>query len=249
MLEYVDLATARSANGTRIVTSSLLPSPWSEAAKGMFTIAKLPAMVVARGRDVSEFTVWTGIDNVPVVLHDEEPARSNWAAIVGLAARLAPSLLPTEPAARAEVMGYLELLAGEGGIGWNARLAMIHTSLTEGRGFPAPVAERLAKRYGYTPAIVEGLQHRVAAQLEVLASRLRGEYFGGSEPNALDVYSATFLTPLGEIDETTCPQMLPALRAAFATARELVGDRVPAALWSHRTNMFTQHLALPIRLS
>ena len=48
MLEYVDFATARAARGTRIVTSALVVSPWSEAVKGMFRVAQLPALVVAR---------------------------------------------------------------------------------------------------------------------------------------------------------------------------------------------------------
>ena len=34
--EYVDVETARAATGTRIITSALVPSPWSEAAKGLF---------------------------------------------------------------------------------------------------------------------------------------------------------------------------------------------------------------------
>src|SRR5262245_42686265 len=108
MLEYVDLATARAARGTRIVTSALVASPWSEAVKGMFRVAALPALVVARGRGANEITTWTGVDNVPVVLHDAEPARTNWAAIVGLVARLAPNtLVPAEPRDRAEVLGWL----------------------------------------------------------------------------------------------------------------------------------------------
>ena len=78
MLEYVDLATARAASGTRVVTSALVASPWSEAVKGMFRLALLPALVVARGRDANDITTWTGIDNVPVVLHEAgRRAKSN----------------------------------------------------------------------------------------------------------------------------------------------------------------------------
>jgi glutathione S-transferase len=249
-LEYVDLAAARGARGSRLVTSALVPSPWSEAAKGLFDLTRLPVLVVARGRDTTEISAWTGVDNVPVVLHDDEPARTSWAAIVGLIARLAPGVvLPEDPIARADVMGWLDLVAGEGGLGWTARLAMIDTSLTTGRGFPVPVAERLAKRYGYRPEHAGGLRDRAGSRLAALAGRLRGDYFGGATPNALDIYVATFLTPLTVLDDATCPQMIEPLRVAFGTARERLADLVPAALWTHRARMFERHLTLPIRLA
>jgi glutathione S-transferase len=257
-LEYVDLATARDARGTRIVTSALVPSPWSEATKGLFALAGLPALVVARPREAAELTAWTGIDNVPAVRHDDEPVRTSWAAILGLAARLAGPgvLVPVDPAARAEEMGLVEMIAGEDGIGWSARLAMIHIALRDGRGFPAPVATYLAKRYGHGPSVEPAaLREHVGVRLRVLGERLasrqaRGEtYFGGARASALDVYAAAFLTPLSEIDDAACPQMIPPLRAAFGTARELLGDLVPARLWEHRTMMFERHLAWPIRLA
>lgn len=251
MLEYVQLASARTAKGTRIVTSALVPSPWSEAVKGMFRVAQLSALVVARARDSDDVTTWTGVDNVPVVLHDAEPPRTNWAAIVGLVARLAPNtLVPADPRARAELLGWLELIAGEEGIGWNARLAMIRASHESNgeRGFPLPVATYLAQRYGFAAGV--DLRSRVGAQVALMRERLRdGPYFGGERVSALDVYAATFLTPLSIIDEAACPQMSAGLRRAFASAREQFADLVPDELWTHRTMMFTRHLAWPIRLS
>ena len=251
MLEYVDLATARSAKGTRIVTSALVASPWSEAVKGMFRVAPLPAFVVARGREANDITAWTGVDNVPVVLHDAEPPRTNWAAIVGLVARLAPdTLVPADPRLRAEQLGWLELVAGEEGIGWNARLAMIRASQESNgeRGFPLAVAVYLAQRYGFVAGV--DIRSRVAEQLALLRERLRGRpYFGGERVSALDIYVATFLTPLSVVDEAACPMMSGSLRRAFASARELLADLVPEELWTHRTTMFERHLAWPIRLS
>ena len=251
MLEYVDLATARAAKGTRIVTSALVASPWSEAVKSLFRVARLPALVVARGREANDITAWTGVDNVPVVLHDAEPPRTSWAAIVGLVARLAPNtLVPADPRLRAEQLGWLELVAGEEGIGWNARLAMIRASLDSSgeRGFPLAVATYLAQRYGYVAGV--DLRSRVADQLALVRERLRGgPYFGGERVSALDIYVATFLTPLSVIDDAACPQMSSTLRRAFATARETLADLVPDELWAHRTTMFERHLEWPIRLS
>jgi glutathione S-transferase len=254
-LEYTDVATARAASGTRLVTSGLVPSPWSEAAKGLFVIGKVPVTVVGKTRENTEpVNTWTNVDNVPVVLHDAEPARTNWAAIVGLAARLAEpdAIVPRDPHARAHVMGLLELIAGEQGLGWLARLAMIQTSFeTKGeRGFALPVAGFLAKRYGHTSTVaVAEVRAEVGARLAVLQGELGNRtYFGGDRPSALDAYAATFLTPLTDIDDAACAQLAPRLRQAFATAHEALHDLVPAELWAHRTRMFERHLAWPIRL-
>lgn len=252
-LEFVDLETAKTATGTRIVVSSLVPSPWSEALKGLLHVAGIRTLVVRRGTDREEIDRWTGIDNVPALFHDREPIRTNWAAITAFVDRQAPTakLLPATVAARADVIGALEVIAGEGGIGWNARLVMIDAGITTegGTGFPLPVAKSLARRYGYSPEGVELAKARMPEQLAFVASKLAGDYFGGSAPNALDVYSATFLTPLaGPISEQECPGMLPPLRVAFATAHSTFGALIPPALLAHRERMFERHLIRPIQL-
>ncbi|HET7504930.1 MAG TPA: hypothetical protein VFK02_28095 [Kofleriaceae bacterium] len=257
-IDFVDVATARSASGVRIVVSGLVPSPWSEAAKGLFRIANVPVLAVRRGRDAAEINAWTGIDNVPVVLHAGEPARTSWAAITTLAARLAGPdvVIPEGLDARVEAMGLLHEIAGEDGLGWISRLAMIDASITsEGkRGFPLPVGQYLARRYGYTPDAFALGRARIERQLEALRDRLlaheaRGHtYLGGSRVSALDVYLATFLTPLSDITPDDCPQLEPLLRQAFSCAREAFGALVPAELWAHRRLMFERHLAWPIAL-
>lgn len=239
-LEFVDVATARSASGVRIVVSGLVPSPWSEAAKGLFRIAKVPVLAVRRMRDAADITAWTGIDNVPVVFHDAEPARTHWAAITTLAARLAGPevIIPDDVGARVETMGLLHEIAGEDGIGWNARLAMIDATITSGgkRGFPLPVGQYLAKRYGYTPGNAARSRTRIVRQLHAVRDRLFAQralghdYLGGPQISALDVYLATFLTPLSEIPHDDCPQLEPVLRYAFGSAHEELGALVPAEL-------------------
>lgn len=253
-IDYVSLDDARAVQGTRIVTSSLVPSPWSEAVKAMFELTKLPCVVVARGRDSKDIDMWSRADNVPVVLHGDEPPRTNWAAIVGLVARLAPdAIVPSDPTKRADMMGMIDLIAGENGLGWTSRLAMIHASLTSDgkRGFMLPVGAYLAKRYGYTQDLDDGaLRTRVGAQLAVLRDRLgSADYFGGTTPDAIDAYVAAFLTPISQIDEAHCPQLIPPLRQAFGTAAELLSDLVPEALWALRKRMFDTHLTWPIKLA
>ena len=257
-IEFVDVATARSAPGVRIVVSGLVPSPWSEAAKGLFRIGNIPVVAVRRMRDASEVTAWTGVDNVPVVFHAGEPARTHWAAITTLAARLAApgTVLPEELPARADAIGLLHEIAGEDGIGWNARLAMIDASLTsEGkRGFPMPVAQYLARRYGHTPDAAARARGRIEGQLHALRDRLRAhnaqghDYLGGAKVSALDVYLATFLTPLSPIPPEDCPALDPGLRQAFGTAHEALGALVPDELRAHRKLVFERHLAWPIAI-
>jgi len=258
-LEFVDLATAKDAQGIRLVVNSLVPSPWSEAAKGCLRIAGLPAMLVRRGMDQAEIDAWTGVDNVPVLIHEREPIRTHWAAIVTFVDRLARArggapILPDAVAARAHQMGLLHEIAGEEGVGWNARLAMIDAGLTGdgSRGFPAPIAKFLARRYGHPRRDAAWVHARVAEQLRLLADALEsggGRYFGGDSPSALDVYSATFLTPVvAPLDDASCPRLAPPFRDAFGAAHDAFVSLVPTALLEHRARMFAEHLAWPLAL-
>jgi len=257
-IEFVDVSTARDATGVRIVVSGLVPSPWSEAAQALFRLAGVPVRAVRRLRDAAEVTRWTGVDNVPVVFHNAEPARTNWAAITALAARLAGPgvILPDDPAARAETMGLLDEIAGEDGIGWNARLAMIDATIKSGgaRGFPLPVGHYLAARYGYTPDAGDRIRPRIERQLHLVRDRLVAQqalghgYLGGAQPSALDIYVAAFLTPLSVISPDDCPKLEPVLRNAFGTAHEELGALVPEELTAHRRMVIQRHLAWPIEL-
>lgn len=252
MIEFVDLATAKEHKGLRIVVQGVAPSPWSEAAKGLFRIAQIPVVAVRQMAGDKELTAWAGVDNSPVVFHAREPARTTFAQITALVARLAPEVvLPSDPIARAGVMGMLEMIAGEDGLGWNGRLAMIHAGLTSNgeRGFPGPVAGYLAKRYGYSPQIAEGLKSRVTAQVGHLAHELAGrDYFGGAKPNALDIYTATFLTPLTRLTAADCPNATPMIIGGFAASADAFGALVPPELLALRARMFERHLAWPIAI-
>jgi hypothetical protein len=249
-MEYVDIETAKTARGVRIVSSAVVPSPWSEAAKAVFAVAGVPFVVVrAMPRDPAIFA-WTRAHNVPVVFHDAEPARTIWSEIVALAARLAPGrVLPGELTARVADVGLLHELAGEQGLGWNSRLLMIHASVASdgARGFPLPAVKYLGAKYGYAPERIEPARARSREILVALATRLGdAPYFGGDAPSALDAYCATFLVPLAPIDDAVCPAMQPPLRVAFGVAAEELGPFVPATLVEHRRRMYSQHLALPI---
>jgi glutathione S-transferase len=254
-LDYVDVATAKAAGGVRIVVSGLVPSPWSEATKGLFRVAGVPIHAVRRMRDATEIQAWTQVDNVPVVLHGAEPVRTHWAAITELAARLAGPdvLLADDIAQRAEQIGLIDILAGEDGVGWTSRLAMVDVALATGgeRGFPLPVAQYLAARYGHAPGVLARATERIGRQLRLFRDRLvrsGGDYACGARVGAVDIYLATFLTPLLPIAEADCPALAPPLRRAFGAAHETFGALVPHELVDHRRMMFERHLAWPIAL-
>src|SRR5256885_7459006 len=50
MLRYVELSEARAARGVRMVGASALPSPWTEAAKGIFHVKEIPVLCVRHKR-------------------------------------------------------------------------------------------------------------------------------------------------------------------------------------------------------
>jgi glutathione S-transferase len=252
-IEYVDTATAQAARGVRMVVSGLVPSPWSEAAKGLFRVQGVPVRAVRQDRGDAAQAAWFRGHNVPAVLHDDDPPRAVWSEIVALAERLGPpgGLLPPELERRVRVIGLIHELAGEDGLGWSGRLLMIEGSLRSdgARGFPVPVARYLAAKYGHAPERIAGARARIREVLAALQRALAdGRYFGGDRPDALDVYSACFLTPLAPLSEADCPAMAAPLRQAFAFAAELAGEDVAPALLEHRGRMLRDHLGWPIAL-
>lgn len=253
-LEFVDLAAARIARGVRLVVSAAVPSPWSEAAKGLFHLQGVPVTAVRFNPEDPELVAWARSHNVPVVLHEDDPPRVGWAEIVMLAERLGHTpgvLVPTDLERRVRMIGLIHELAGENGLGWSARLLMIEASLSSkgARGFTVPIARYLGARYGYAPGRAASARVRLNEVLLTLRRELGDrEYFGVDGPCALDVYSATFLTLLCTISEADCPAMEPLLRRAFASVREDLGGEVDPVLAAHRARMFERHLVWPIAL-
>jgi glutathione S-transferase len=256
-MRFVDLATALGAGGLRLVVIGEVPSPWSEAAKGIFRVKGIDAALVRfRVRD-PDLMVCTGTHNAPVALFDDEPPRTGWADILALGERLggAVSLVPAGPARRVRLFGIAHEICGEGGLGWNSRLMMIHHALASdgARGLTPPVARYLAKKYDYHPDGIPAARRRILDLFDMLADELGsgraagGPYFFGAAPTALDIYAATFLTPfvgLADGDSALAPDFV---HAHVGLVDEL-GARIPAALREHRTLMFRRHLPGPITL-
>jgi glutathione S-transferase len=258
LLTYVDVATARAARGVRIVVQSAIPSPWSEAVKGMLRVKGIPAMVVRFVRATPETEAWTGVNNVPVVFVDDEAPRTNWAPIIARLERLdgRTALVPADAETRARMFGLVHELVGEGGLGWSSRIVMIDGGVRSGgrEGFPLPVANFLGPKYGYTPEDVGAARARIAEVL-ALFDRLLAEaraagrrYLLGDAPTALDIYLATCLTPIAGVTEAECPAMRAPVRPAFVHLGREVGALVSPELAAFRRFMFDEHLGWPIVL-
>jgi glutathione S-transferase len=255
-MRFVELEEARQASGLRVVIATNVPSPWSQAAMGLFDMKGLDYLVVRFRRSDEEIKRWTGTRNAPAVMFDDEPPRTGWAEIVALAERLGGrmSLVPEDGERRLRMFGLSNEILGEGGLGWNVRLLLTHASFaSDGReGWPKPVAEYLAPRYGYATDRVPAARARAIETLHLLdavlaESRSRGHaYFLGPSPTALDVHAALTLAPICPMSEAECP-MPPPVRHAFETLDREVKEAVSPALLEHRAQMFSRHLVLPVR--
>ena len=173
-MKFVDLSTARQARGLRLVVAAHVPSPWSEAAKGIFHVKGIHLLAVRCEPRDEETRAWTGVHNAPVALHDDEPPRSNWADILALAERLDQTvpLLPAEREPRLRTLGLAHEICGEGGLAWSARLLLVDLSLQANgeRGFPLKVAQYLARKYGHAPERIPAARRRVGEILAALAA-------------------------------------------------------------------------------
>lgn len=253
--EYINVEDAMARDGLRMVVVGGIPSPWSEAAKGILHIKRIDWAAVRLAYDSEPLKAWTGLRNAPVAMYNDERPRPGWADILLLAERLAPTpaLLPADAAQRAMAFGLAHEICGEQGLGWSRRLQLIHAGLNGAGGFAPRAAQYLAKRYGYSPQAGVDAQARVVQLLGLLAARLHAQqavgsrYYLGHELSAVDVYSATFMALLAPLPQVQCA-MDPATRAAFETRDDATHAALDPVLLAHRDMVYAQHLALPLSL-
>jgi glutathione S-transferase len=253
--EYLSVEEAIPRKGLRMVVLGKVPSPWGEAAKGIFHIKRLAFSAVRLVYDNEALKSWAGQLSAPVAMYDDEPPRSGWAEILMLAERLAPTpaLLPGDPHARAQAVALADKFCGPGGLGWNRRLQAVHAGLTAGAGFPERVARFLGDKYGYDPADAGRYTPRVVELLGEVAAALRAQraagkdYYLGDRLSALDVYSATFMGLIEPLPEAQCA-MSPTLRAALEWLDEETRAALDPVLLEHRDMMYSRHLETPLAL-
>jgi glutathione S-transferase len=256
--EKIDIEQARRAPGLRIVTLSMVPSPWGEALRGILHIKQLQHARVAHvfGTPTTTLQEWSGQDSFPVLAWNDERPLSTWIDQLNLAERLAPTprLIPERLEDRVLMFGYCNELCGENGIGWTERLRGVHEQITKPGGDPAGVSAYLGKKYGYTPEIGARAAERGAAGLTALAARLeqqkgRGSrFFIGDSLSAMDIYWAAFSNMLKPLPPELMP-MPEMLRTMFTTTDPTVIAALKPILLDHRDFIFKNYLELPIDLS
>ncbi len=252
---YVSLDEAIATKGLRMVVVGGVPSPWGEAAKGIFHIKGIDWSAVRLVYDDERLLTWAGQRGGPVAVYDDEPPRAGWKDILLLAERLAPmpALLPPDPQARAEVLALGETICGEGGLSWTRRLQLVHIGQNNAAGFAGRVGAYLGKKYGYTAEAGQAATERVTMLLAQLAARLKAQHAAGSRYcvgdslTAADVYSATMLALFRPLPEAQCA-MDPRSRAALETRDAATDAALDPVLLAHRDMMYARHLAVPLSL-
>lgn len=251
--EYLSVAEAIPRPGLRMVVVGRVPSPWGEAAKGIFHIKKIDWSAVRLVYDDDSLEEWAGQRSGPVAMYDREPPRSDWEAILTLAERLAPTppLLPVSPSAREHVLSLSGKFCGKDGLGWHRRLQVVNASLQQSRLFSERVARYLGQKYGYDPAGAAQHGEQVRRLLGEFAAALRAQsgkaYYLGDELSALDVYSAAFMAMFEPLPESQCAMDANA-RAAFEWLDDDTRAALDPILLDHRDMMYTRHLKTPLSL-
>lgn len=254
-ISYASVDEATAARGLRMVVVGGIPSPWSEAAKGILHVKRLPWTAVRLAYDSPALKAWAGQRSAPVVVHNDEPPRSGWEEILLLAERLAPTpaLLPADADGRARVLALAHEICGEHGLGWSRRLQLVEAGLRGRGGFDPAVAAYIGKKYGYSPEAGEAAGRRTAQLLGKLAARLTAQhaagsrYYVGDGLTAVDIYAATFLALLRPLPQEVCA-MEAETRAAFEYREDVTDAALDEVLFAHREMMYRQHLPLPLCL-
>jgi hypothetical protein len=250
--QYVSVEDAIPRAGLRMVVVGKVPSPWGEAAKGFFHLKGLDFVAVRLAYDNPALKAWAGQHSGPVVLYDSEPPRSGWAEILMLAERLAPSppMLSLEPNERGRALELADLFCSERGLGWTRRLQLVHAGSQKIGGFPERVASYLGGKYGYDATQAATLTPRVCELLGRFAQALRAsgrDYYFGDTPNAVDVYSATFMGLFQPLPDSQ-GAMEPYARKAFEYLDDATRAALDPILFEHRDRMYARHLELPLSL-
>jgi len=258
MSDFISIEEARTRGGLRLVLTTGVPGPWGEAAKGVFHAKGIPyARVPQAGAQANEALVaWTGFDNAPQAVLDDQPARTGWAEILFLAEsmRPEPALIPRDADDRAVMFGLAHELLGQHGLCWARRLMMLQPLMQLPEDNPVRAfGARLAGKYGYDPAQAEAAPGRVADIVGVFARRLAAQRergrpgLVGDAISAVDLYWAAAAGILSPLSEELCP-MNPMMRAQYGARHPLIDAALDPALLAHRDAVYARYMECPPRL-
>jgi glutathione S-transferase len=259
MAQYVEIDQGMGMSGLRVVLSPGVPGPWSESAKGLLHIKKIPYVKVRQrvGEPDEALRRWTAQETAPAFIFNDERPRSLWNDQLYLIERLAPEppMIPSNLEDRVRMFGLANELCGENGFGWARRLMLLHESLSNPN---LPDAARkfsthLGQKYGYELRQAEAAPKRVAEILTLLANqhenqRKRGSRFLiGERLTALDVYWACFAALIQPLSEELCA-MPRGFRKMYTCNNQIVRAAVTPELMAHRDFIYHEFLELPVDL-
>lgn len=249
-MKYVPIDEARKLPGIKLALTQGVPGPWSESAKHIFRIKNIPFIPVAQilAQANEELVAWCGVRNAPTVIQDGLPSRTNWADILMMAERLAPtpSLMPSTSAARAEAFGISAEICAEGGFAWSTRVLTL-----DGAKDGPRASELMYGEYGGSAAEVAGAPARIADILGTLADRLRVQekkgspYLMGDRLLACDIHWACFSQIVAPMPQEQCP-MPDFIRAIYENPHASVRAAEDPILLKHRDFIYQQHIGLPL---
>jgi glutathione S-transferase len=252
-LDYLSVEEARERDGVRLVLTAGVPGPWGEALKAILHckgIDYLPVRQEAGGANEA-LLAWTGQTSAPVLLAGEGPPVCHWLDQLHLAESLAstPALLPADPEARAEVIGLSALIAGREGFGWQRRLLLLAPGMQQPE--PPVAMVRMATKYGWSPAALDGAVDALGSICGALDRRLArqaaagSDYFVGGGLTAVDIYWANFAGMVCPLPPEHNP-LSAGMRAVYESGGEAVRGRVTPRLLAHRDRIYARHLKLPL---
>ena len=257
MAEYIDVDQAIGMDGLRVVLTPAVPGPWTEAARGILHVKRIPHIRVRQELGGANLPLreWTRQTTAPVFIHNDERPRSLWNDQLYLAERLQPDppLIPRAIDERALMFGLANELCGENGLGWARRLMILHGTLTNPRadGDAQGFARFMGAKYGYAPELAEAAPRRVAEILNALDRQLAAQsargsrYLIGDRLSALDIYWAAFAALIHPLPDALCP-MSPGFRRMYECADPTVKAAGSPQLLAHRDFIYHEHLQLPL---
>jgi glutathione S-transferase len=259
MAQYSEVEQAIAMPGLRVVLSPGVPGPWSESAKGILHVKKIPYVKVRQilGAENPALRQWTAQETAPAFIYNDERPRSIWSDQLYLAERLAPAptLIPANLEDRARMFGLANELCGENGFGWARRLMILHEGLSNpnlpeaGRKF----STFLGNKYGYSAELAQAAPERVAEILESLVRQLEAQrkqgsrFLVGDGLSALDIYWSCFAALIQPLAENLCP-MPAGFRKMYNCTDPTVTRAASPELFAHRDFIYREYLELPVDL-